>query len=408
MAKELTARGINALAIPSDGDRLTDYPDGKVPGLALRVFASGRRSWYLKYRQDGKQRRYKLGDHPTLGLQAARKAAEALRVGVRQGADPVRERRERAEEVGTFGELVAMYLDGYAKKNLAPRTLTERRRMLEGDDVKSLLAKPATEILPGDVAHALNRIEKRGSHVMLNRTQIAVSSVFTWALTRHIGGVQFNPVGALPRRFKEHARERWLDESEISDVWADLGARKMGAPTALRLVLVTAQRPGEVGALRWSHIDTAKRVWRMPEGYRKRPRGEPVSPVHDVPLSDLALSLLAKIREDNARTKKKGYRALAFPSETATGYPAKDALPQAARRVVRKLDMERWTPHDLRRTAATHMTKLGHARLIVDKIIGHKDTSVAGIYDRYSYWDERVAAMDVWSAKLSVIVGGGR
>ena len=68
--------------------------------------------------------------------------------------------------------------------------------------------------------------------------------------------------------------------------------------------------------------------------------------------------------------------------------------------------MPRWTPHDLRRTAATQMTRMGHARLVVDKILGHKDTSVAGIYDRHAYWAERRAALDEWGERLRDIVAG--
>ena len=69
--------------------------------------------------------------------------------------------------------------------------------------------------------------------------------------------------------------------------------------------------------------------------------------------------------------------------------------------------MPRWTPHDLRRTAATQMTRMGHARLVVDKILGHKDTSVAGIYDRHAYTDERRVALDAWAEQLREIVEVG-
>jgi integrase len=401
--KELSARGINALPIPTEEERLADYADGRIPGLTLRVFASGRRSWYLKYRQDGKQRRYKLGDYPTLGLKAARKEAEALRVGVRNGADPVRERRDR-QEAETVGDLFKLYLSEYAKDNLAPTTLTERTRILNGSDTKLLRGMIAAEVEPADVARVLDKIERRGKRTMLNRTQVALSAVFTWASIRRRAGVIQNPVKALPRRFTEKARDRALDKEEIRLAWEDLGKRTVGAPTAIQLVLLTAQRPGEVSAMQWAHLDTDANVWRMPEGYRKKPRGEDVAPPHEVPLSDLALTMLSHIRETNEKERRVGRRKFVFPSESKAGHLLYNGLSQSAQRVVAKLGMERWTPHDLRRTATTWMTKLGHPRLIVDKVLGHKDTSVAGIYDRHSYWDERVAAVNEWGAKLSEIV----
>ena len=405
MAKELTARGIDALPIPTEEERLRDFSDGRVPGLSLRIFASGRRSWYLKYRQNGKQRRYKLGDYPALGLAAARQRAEAMRVGVRDGADPVRERRERLE-AETVGDLVELYLAEYASKNLAPYTLTERTRILRSGDVRPLWGMIAAEVEPADIANALDRIEKRGVRTMLNRTQLALSAVFNWAAIRRRAGIVANPVKVLPRRFPEKARDRWLDtDDELRSVWHDLDGRAIGAPTAIKLVLVTAQRPGEVSAMRWSHLDGD--IWRMPEGYRKKPRGEDASPPHDVPLSELALSILAEVREYNARYKLPGSRKYVFPSPSSPGHLLHNGLSQSARRVVRKLAMPRWTPHDLRRTAATQMTRMGHARLVVDKILGHKDTSVAGIYDRHAYTDERRVALDAWAEQLREIVEVG-
>jgi len=403
MANELTALGIAALPIPTAEERLRDYPEGSVPGLALRVFASGRRGWYLKYRQDGKQRRYKLGDFPTLGLSDARKEAEKMRVGVRAGVDPVRERRER-QEAETVGDLIDLYLTEYAADSLAPYTLKERTRILQGSDTKLLRGMIAAEVEPADVARALDKIERRKKRTMLNRTQVALSAVFTWASIRRRAGVIANPVKALPRRFVERARDRHLDNEEIRLAWEDLGTRTVGAPTAIKLVLVTAQRPGEVSAMRWAHIDADAKVWRMPEGYRKKPRGEDVAPPHDVPLSDLAFAILREVREHHEKAKLAGRRKFVFPSPSGPGHLLYNGLSQSAQRVVARLGMERWTPHDLRRTATTHMTKLGHPRLIVDKVLGHKDPSVAGIYDRHVYWDERVAALDAWGEHLESIV----
>ena len=399
MARELTARGIDALPIPTEEERLRDFSDGRVPGLSLRVFASGRRSWYLKYRQNGKQRRYKLGDYPALGLAAARQRAEAMRVGVRDGADPVRERRERLE-AETVGDLVELYLAEYASENLAPYTLTERTRILRSGDVRPLWGMIAAEVEPADIANALDRIERRGVRTMLNRTQLALSALFNWAAIRRRAGIVANPVKVLPRRFPEKARDRWLDtDNELRSVWHDLDGRAIGAPTAIKLVLVTAQRPGEVSAMRWSHLDGD--IWRMPEGYRKKPRGEPVAPAHEVPLTDLGV-------ETMRAAKTLGGRKYVFPTSSATGHLLYNGMTQAARRLVRRLKMDRWTPHDLRRTASTHMTGIGIDRHVVDRVLGHKDTTVLGIYDRHAYLDERRTALDAWGERLRDIVESER
>ena len=405
MAKELTAQGIRRLPIPEPPDALCDYPDGRVPGLCLRVFASGRRGWYVKYRQNGKQRRYKLGDFPVMGLAEARKSAERMRVEVRGGADPVRARQER-RDAQTLGELFEEYLE-YAEGELAPSTMKERERILRGSDVWDLRQLVPVEVTPRDVAKVLDKIERRGALVMLNRTQGALGRVFRWAVQRQRAGLEANPVKQLERRFDEEGRDRWLTADEIRAVWHDIESRTIGAPTAMQFVLVTAQRPGEVAGLRWSHVEGS--TWKMPEGYRKSKK---LSPPHHTHLSGIALDILGAAKEYHRAQETPGHRKFVFPNPKAPeGHIKAKALAHAAQRANRVLTKAgtiegRWTPHDLRRTASTHMTKLGHGRLIVDKVLGHADTTVAGIYDRHSYQRERQDALDAWGERLREIVGG--
>ena len=404
--KYLTAQGIEALPIPEQGQR--DFADGKIDGLMLRVFESGRRSWYLRYRSDlGVQRKEKLGDFPTLGLAAARRKAERLRVEVRDGADPVRQRRERGD-AATFGDLIDEYVTEYAPQALKPASLEEKTRILRGRDLAELRRLVPDEITPRDVAEALDRIERRGSPVMLNRTQSAISTVFRWAVQRRRAGLVANPVSQLETRFTEIGRDRWLKDTEIRAVWRDLDRRKVGASTALKLVLTTAMRPGEIAAMEWRHIKGS--TWAMPVGYRKYKKGQ--SPPHDAYLSDLVLSILDDVKAYHRKQMTPGHQKFVFPNpDGPDGHIKPKALAHAAQRANRlllkagKVEV-RWRPHDLRRTASTHLTKyLGVDRLILKKILGHADPDVTGVYDRHAYWDERTAALDSWAERLRKIVG---
>ena len=174
---ELTARGIANLPIPTEQERQRDHKDGRVPGLILRVFSSGRRSWHLRYRADGTPRKFKIGDYPTLSLAAARREAESLRVEVRGGADPVRERVER-KEADTLGDLIEWYLEEHARKKLAPITARENERILTSPDFSPLRKLAAMSVTDADVAKALDRIERRGAMTMVNRAQSALSAVY--------------------------------------------------------------------------------------------------------------------------------------------------------------------------------------------------------------------------------------
>ena len=402
MRRELTARSIDALPIPTEEERQRDHPDGRVPGLALRVFASGRRIWVIKYRQDGVQRRYKLGDFSTLSLAPARRKAEAVRVEARAGHDPKRERRER-QEASRLGDVIEWYLEEHARKNLAPKTASETERILLGADLAGLRKLPATEVTDADVAQALDRFERRGAKTMLNRTQTALSAVYSWAAPRRRAGIVSNPVRGLPRRFSERGKEkRHLSLEEVALVFGQIDATPGVPPwaeAALWLVLATAQRPGEVLGATWGHVDLEARTWKMPRGYRKRVRGQQEAPPHDVPLSPIAVEVLRRLPQ-----RRHGYL---FPSAGKMGHKTTTDLNQRVQRgLLKHVNVERFTPHDLRRTCRTQLADLGVAHHVSEKVLGHVDNSVAGVYDRYSYWDERTEALDAWSDRLLEITHG--
>jgi integrase len=403
----LAAQAIPRLPIPEKGFR--DYSDGG--GLRLRVWASGARAWMLFYRVKGSKstRLIKLADfgdkEGELGLAAARERARTLKAEIREGEDPKRARIVSAA-AGSFGELCHAYLE-HIERHQAAATVREKRRVLEGDDTRDLRGMVPAEITPYDIARVLDIVEERGSLSMTNHVQTYLSAVFRWAVRYRHGGLRYNPVSPLERRHGAASSKRWLADDEVRSIWRDIDRREVGAPTALKLVLLTAQRPGEVARMEWRHIDGS--TWSMPRGYRKRKLAE--SEPHDAHLSDLALETLDVVKAYHARARRPGHREFVFPGDAAAGHIDAKALSHAARRIRNHLRKsgavaEPWKAHDLRRTAATHMRKYLEAdRLTVQKILGHKDEDVTGVYDRHDMWPERVAALDAWADRLREIVG---
>ena len=404
----LTARGIDNLPIPETGFR--DYSDGR--GLRLRVWETGTRTWMLYYRvkSTNAPRLMKLGGYPDeYGLSAARTYAGELRSQIHNGLDPLGEARaNRAVKHGgsdTLGDLISHYLKDHAAEELAPRTNDEYRRILEADDIQDLRAIPAKDVTDADVAKWLDRIEKRGARTMCNRAQTVLSAVYTWAAPRRRGGVVSNPVKGLPRRFNERGGEkRWLTEDELRSVFGvvdDTEGVPQWAADALWLILATGQRPGEVLQMKWAHVTLPHEkandqhgTWEMPRGYRKRVRGQRISPPHDVPLAAFVVGRLRRIAD------KTGF---VFPAKG--GQKNTTALNQRVKRaLLDRVQVEPFSPHDLRRTASTHLHRLGIPRHIVEKTLGHVDSSVAGVYDRHAYTDERRVALDAWAKQLREIV----
>lgn len=395
---KLSTLEIKRLPIPERGQR--DYPDGR--GLTLRVFESGERTWLLRYRNaEGKQRKLTLGDYPALSLREARKQTETLKVAIRSGADPTTKKREQRREAEqgeerTLGDLIDLYLAEHAARELSPTSQREYKRVLTGDDIQKIRKIPAAAVTDFDVANWLDTIEARRSPSMTNRSQSYLSAVYAWAAPRRRMGVISNPVRGLPRRHRENVGEkRWLHDDELKAVFGTVRCAPW-ADAALRLIVLTGQRPGEVLRMKWAHVDLDGALWSMPAGYRKAVGRRKSMPAHDVPLASQAIEILKAME---------GRRGYVFAGDTASGVKETQQLNRAIkRRILSDTEIPAFTPHDLRRTASTHLHRAGTPRHVVEKILGHIDGSVAGVYDRHAYTDERRKALTDWADRLDELI----
>jgi integrase len=164
---------------------------------------------------------------------------------------------------------------------------------------------------------------------------------------------------------------------------------------ALKLQLVAGQRKGEVIGAEWDEFDFEGQVWTIPAEKAKN------GMLHRVPLSPLALTVLEEIKAANGNRQT----IWLFPSPRREGPITGPAVDHAMRGHRDALGTGGATPHDLRRTAASHMTSIGISRLVVSKILNHAEPGVTSVYDRHSYDREKRAALDTWSARLEEIVG---
>ena len=163
---------------------------------------------------------------------------------------------------------------------------------------------------------------------------------------------------------------------------------------SLKLMLVTAQRRDEVVCASWAELDLAERGWEIPGSRTKNGRA------HRVPLSPLAVGLLDEIREKSSDSK------WLFPSPRGGKSITPAAVSHAVGNNLEAIGVAGITPHDLRRSAASHMTELGVSRLVVSKILNHTDSSVTGVYDRYEYGPEKRHALEAWGGRLQEIISG--
>lgn len=381
---DVEVRGLKA----EPGKRLVIY-DAKARGLCLRVSASTK-SWSFIYRPKGdlRQKRYTLGDYPAWSLADARDKALALRRRVQDGGDPVLEAKVRRDAL-TFGKLVDRYMGSHGKRL---RSAREYQQLLDKDVISVIGDRRVDEISRPEIALIIDDVAKRAP-VVANRVMNVISSVFSWAVSE--GLAKENPVRGLKKRTKEAPKERYLSDDEIRLLWAGLDTTAPLYKDAVRLILLTACRPGEVVGIERGEVDLDKGLWRIPAERVK------TKTAHTVPLVGEALAIVTRLCQ--------GKRAGPLFSTTKGKTPTSQDLAKAFERS-RTVLPEPATPHDLRRTAATIMGRLGIDRLTIAYVLNHGSTIRATVtgstYDRHDYMPQKRRALEALDATIATVLTG--
>jgi integrase len=376
------------------------YTEWGERGLGVRVTPNGVKTFIFKFRFDGKVRWMTLGTYPELTLADAHEAhADAwkvLRQGINPGAKAINERKEE-RDAPTVAALADEYLEKWAKPR--KRSWREDARILQKDILPSWGHRKAKDITRRNVVGLLDDIVDRGAGIMANRTLAIIRKMFNFAVSRDV--VSVSPCLAVHSPAPEQRRDRVLTVDEIRALWHALKGAKMmseGTKLALKLQLVTGQRKAEIVSAAWDEIDLTDRWWTIPPEKAKNKMA------HRVPLSPLALELL------QAAKNITGNSPWIFPSPQTDRHITPEAVDHALRRSGRRSDLEAlgfsFVPHDLRRTAASHMTGMGISRLVVSKILNHVERGITAVYDRHTYDLEKRQALEAWGHKLQGIVEG--
>ncbi len=379
---KLTAQSLRTLS-PIDGRR-TEYFDEDLSGFSIRVAPSGRKSFSVLYRRGRRLRRYTLGKYPILGLSEARRLARRALAEAAMGGDPgARKIQERRAE--TFSELCREYLERYAKTR--KRSWREDERRIRKNLLPALGHRPVGEIRRAEVRATLEGIANRGAGIEANRTLALVRKIFNWGISVDL--VERNPCTLLPRPARERMRSHVMSASDLRAFWNVLEHETPQTAAALRLMLLTAQRGGEVLGMRWADVDLVGGWWSIPEERSKN--GLP----HRVPLSPPARAFLENQRAGSVES------AWVFPNASGLGPRAR--IQKAIQRARRRAGIE-LRGHDLRRTAASCMASMGIPRFVIARILNHVETGVTAVYDRHSYDREKREALEAWGRRLEEIL----
>jgi integrase len=337
-----------------------------------------------------------LGKYPTMTLKKAksehRKALDMLQNDKKDPALEKQKEKTEARDSSTVEGLIEEYLEKHAKPN--KRSWEEDQRMLY-KDVRPIWGKrKAKDITRRDVIQLLDKIKERGSPIIANRTLACVRRMFNFAIKRAL--LDASPCIMIEAPAKENRRDRYLSTEEIKIVWHGLDNAPMSdaIKLALKLLLVTAQRKSEVISAEWGEIDFTTNIWTIPAAKAKN------GFAHRVPLSKLALELLAEIR------KISGDSRWLFPSERTNAPIRGQSVDHALRRSLYAFEgVKNFCVHDCRRTAATHMASLRISGEILSRILNHAKKGVTEQhYIKHGYDDEKRNALELWARKLNELI----
>ncbi|MGV9010591.1 tyrosine-type recombinase/integrase [Brevundimonas sp.] len=430
----MTDKSVAAVTAPqrSRMELCDDHPHAA--GLILRVSATGRKSWLVRYRtDDGTQRRYQLGYYPEVGLASARQRAAAARSKAFDGGDPSGQRRiEKATAAAlplkTFDDLTEAYFAACASGEWRPRSKTKKPDTLKRE--RWLLDRYVTpkigplrleEIRKPQIKALIRAPMEKGLHTTSNHVRAQLRQMFNFAISED--RLEFNPVTGVKAMGEQKPRERVLKDSEILAIWRGIDrpetlrkpdtayrdGRVYVTPRvaiAIKLLMVTAQRRSEVTGMALSELDFEQRIWTIPGERTKNGR------THKVPLTDLAIRL---IRQALALQASEGLAPspFVFPSQWDVDEPlGANAVSHDLRNIRIALGLERLTPHDLRRTVATNMAseRLRVQPFIIGRVLNHTtETGGAAMitlstYALYDYMTEKRDALTRWSTLLASIV----
>lgn len=370
-----------------------EISDGK--GLSLRIMPTGKKTWVFRYMIEGTARRMTLGSYPSISLSEAREKHSLAMRDVERGIDPGHKQKE-AKATRKAAPTVADLLEEFWDMELRHTTSgKERKRLVMKDALPAWGNRKAVDITRRDTVLLIDKVRER-AEITANRLQGVLVRMFNFAAERGI--LEHSPLAGMKKK-PEQARSRVLSDEEIKLLWSALDLDNIAvdifrvSKLALKMILLTGQRPGEVCGMSWDEITDD--TWNIPAG---RMKGKEA---HTVPLTGMSLEILKQAEIYTGQSR------FVFASSHKENEPlTSHALSKAILRHWQEIGFkEQFTPHDLRRTLRTRLAEIGIDDVVAERVLGHKLQGIMAVYNRHGYDTEKRKALDKWDRKLRNILG---
>ena len=358
MAKKITDKLVKEIEAPETSNRITYDTD--IKGFGVRVTAASAKAFILNYRAGGRERRYTIGAYPDWSVAAAREEAKELKRRINRGEDPMGERHS-ARAAPTVKDLAERYITDHLPKK-RPSSQTDDKAMIDQIILPRLGKFKVADLRHADIDRLHREVTKRAPY-RANRTAALLSKMFSLAIKWEMR--PDNPAKGIERNHEEK-RTRYLLGDELARLTAALAEHpEQTSANAVRLLLLTGARRGEVLSATWDQFDLEAGVWIKPSAHTKQ------KTEHRVPLSAPAMQLLSDMKE-------KAETDYVFPGKNPD-VPLTD-IKHFWAAICRKAEIKDCRIHDLRHTYASILASAGLSLPIIGALLGHTQPNTTARY----------------------------
>lgn len=369
-------------------------------GLYLDVRPSGSKLWRLKYRLSGKEKLYAIGAYPGISLVEARTERDKARKLIASGTDPVHDRKEhhraRAMTDGnTFGGLATEWL-AYNSPRWARSTTYKASLYLKNTFIPKLGTRPIAKITRPELVDFLRGIESRETFDVAKKCRQWLNQIFRFALAK--GLIQYNPatdldiVAAVGPTVKHHPFVPVVELPALLTALDDYSGNFL-TKCAIRLLMLTAARPGELRAAPWSEFDLDNALWTIPAARMKMRRA------HVVPLPKQAVAILREMQLLTGRFD------LVFAGRNDPKRPMSE---NTINKCLADLGYKgRQTGHGFRHMLSTELNGRGYNKDWIERQLAHGDSDeIRATYNHANYLEQRREMMQWWADYLEQLETG--